>query len=154
MFTLCRAAHSGTARHVTSRYMWMLHRLGCSMLFDAARPKNSIGKLSVPSEETATLYSVVQKTADRVAPTPAPANGVPTKGERVAYIFRHKYGLTWAAAAGNNFTFTSILYFATRYLPFFLISSTEKNTGIPWRGLKYNKNQQSDRQTKENPGIS
>ncbi len=31
--------------------MWTLHRLGCGMPFDAARPKNSTGKLSVPSKE-------------------------------------------------------------------------------------------------------
>ncbi len=33
------------------KYMWTLHRLGCGMLFDAAWPKNLIGKLSVPSKE-------------------------------------------------------------------------------------------------------
>ncbi len=31
--------------------MWTLRWLGCGMPFDAARPKNSIGKLSVPSKE-------------------------------------------------------------------------------------------------------
>ncbi len=35
------------------KYMRTLRRLGCGMPFDAARPKNSIGKLSVPSEEVA-----------------------------------------------------------------------------------------------------
>ncbi len=35
------------------KYMWTLRRLGCGMPFDAARPKNSIGKLSVPSKEAA-----------------------------------------------------------------------------------------------------
>ncbi len=35
------------------KYMWTLHRLGCGMPFHAARPKNSIGKLSVPSKEAA-----------------------------------------------------------------------------------------------------
>ncbi len=35
------------------KYMWMLHRLGCGMPFDAARPKNLIGKLLVPSKEAA-----------------------------------------------------------------------------------------------------
>ncbi len=33
------------------KYMWMLYRLGCDMPFDAAQPKNSIGKLSGPSKE-------------------------------------------------------------------------------------------------------
>ncbi len=56
--TLCRAAHSGKVRQgrvakvvPCQRYMWTLHRLGCGMPFDAMRPKNSIGKLSVPSKE-------------------------------------------------------------------------------------------------------
>ncbi len=31
--------------------MWTLRRLGCGMLFDAARHHNSIGKLSVPLKE-------------------------------------------------------------------------------------------------------
>ncbi len=35
------------------KYMWMLRRLGCGMPFYAARPKNSIGKLSVLSKEAA-----------------------------------------------------------------------------------------------------
>ncbi len=35
------------------KYMWMLRRLGCDIPFDAARPKNSISKLSVPSKEAA-----------------------------------------------------------------------------------------------------
>ncbi len=34
------------------KYMWTLLRLGCGMLFDAVRPKNLIGKLSVPSKES------------------------------------------------------------------------------------------------------
>ncbi len=33
------------------KYMSTLHQLGCGMLFDAARPKTSIGKLSIPSKE-------------------------------------------------------------------------------------------------------
>ncbi len=33
------------------KYMWTVRWLGCGMLFDAVRPKNSIGKLSVPSKE-------------------------------------------------------------------------------------------------------
>ncbi len=56
--TLCRAAHSGKVRqgHAAKvakchKYMWTLCRLGCGVPFDAARPKNSIGKLSVPSKE-------------------------------------------------------------------------------------------------------
>ncbi len=35
------------------KYMWTLRRLGCGMPFDAAQPKNSIGKLSFPSKEAA-----------------------------------------------------------------------------------------------------
>ncbi len=35
------------------KYMWTLCRLGCGMPFDAAWPKNLIGKLSVPSKEAA-----------------------------------------------------------------------------------------------------
>ncbi len=35
------------------KYMWTLRQLGCSMLFDAAQPKNSIGKLLVLSKEAA-----------------------------------------------------------------------------------------------------
>ncbi len=48
-----------TARHIAAKvvpcqkYMWTLHRLGCGMPFDAAWPKNSIGKLLVPSKEAA-----------------------------------------------------------------------------------------------------
>ncbi len=54
MSTLCRAVHSGTAKVVPCRkYMWTLHRLGCGMPFDAARPKNLIVKLSAPSKEAA-----------------------------------------------------------------------------------------------------
>ncbi len=37
------------------KYMWTLRRLSCGMPFDVTRPKNSIGKLSVPSKE-ATRY--------------------------------------------------------------------------------------------------
>ncbi len=33
------------------KYMWTLCRLDCGMPFDAAWPKHSIGKLSVPSKE-------------------------------------------------------------------------------------------------------
>ncbi len=33
------------------KYMWMLRWLGYGMPFDAAQPKNSIRKLSVPSKE-------------------------------------------------------------------------------------------------------
>ncbi len=78
------------------KYMWMLHRLGCGIPFDAARPKNLIGKLSVPQRkpheiDATTLFSVVLKTADRVVLMPTPANGVPTKGECVAYMIHHKY---------------------------------------------------------------
>ncbi len=58
--TLCHAAHSSkvwqgcTAKVAPCyKYMWTLRRLGCGMPFDAARPKNSIGKLSVPSKEAA-----------------------------------------------------------------------------------------------------
>ncbi len=58
--TLCRAAQSGKVRQghaakVVSchKYMWMLCWLGCGMPFDAAQPKNLIGKLSVPSKEAA-----------------------------------------------------------------------------------------------------
>ncbi len=50
--TLCRVAHSGTVQQGRTakvmsyrKYMWTLHRLGCGMPFDVARPKNSIGKL-------------------------------------------------------------------------------------------------------------
>ncbi len=53
-------AHSGKVRQGCTakvapchKYMWTLHRLGCGMPFDAAWPKNSIGKLSVPSKEAA-----------------------------------------------------------------------------------------------------
>ncbi len=60
--------------------------------------------------EAVTLFSVVLKTTDRMALTPVPANGVPTKGKHVAYMICHKYESTRAAAAGNNFTFTSVLY--------------------------------------------
>ncbi len=35
------------------KYMWTLCRLGCDMPFDAAWPRNSISKLSVPSKEAA-----------------------------------------------------------------------------------------------------
>ncbi len=35
------------------KYMWTLRRLGCGMPFDAARPKNLIGKLLVPLKEAA-----------------------------------------------------------------------------------------------------
>ncbi len=35
------------------KYMRTLCRLGCGMPFDAVRPKNLIGKLSVPSKEAA-----------------------------------------------------------------------------------------------------
>ncbi len=58
--TLCRAAHSGKVRQgcvakvvPCHKYMWMLCWLGCGMPFDAALPKNLIGKLSVPSKEAA-----------------------------------------------------------------------------------------------------
>ncbi len=58
--TLCRTAHSGKVRQgrvakvaPCHKYMWTLHRLGCGMPFDAAQPKNSIGKLLVPSKEVA-----------------------------------------------------------------------------------------------------
>ncbi len=54
---LCHMAHSGTAQqgHTAKvaqccKYMWTLHRLVCSMPFDAMWPKNLIGKLSVPSK--------------------------------------------------------------------------------------------------------
>ncbi len=54
------AVHSGTAwqgrtAKVTPchKYMWTLRQLGCGMLFDAAQPKNSLGKLSVPLKEAA-----------------------------------------------------------------------------------------------------
>ncbi len=49
----------GTQRHSAAKvapgckYVWTLRRLSCGMLFDAARPKNLIGKLSVPSKEVA-----------------------------------------------------------------------------------------------------
>ncbi len=59
--------------------------------------------------DAATLFSVVLKTADRVALMLALANDIPTKGKRVAYMIRHKYGLMRAAAAGNNFISTSVL---------------------------------------------
>ncbi len=56
--TLCCAAHIGIAQQgytakVTPccKYMWALCRLGCGMPFDAARPKNLIGKLSVKLKE-------------------------------------------------------------------------------------------------------
>ncbi len=45
--TLCRAAKIAPCH----KYMRTLRRLGCGMPFDAARPKNSIGKLLVPSKE-------------------------------------------------------------------------------------------------------
>ncbi len=54
MSTLCRG---GTQRQSAAKvapcqkYMWTLHWLGCGMSFNAARPRNSIGKLSVPSKE-------------------------------------------------------------------------------------------------------
>ncbi len=35
------------------KYMWTLRRLSCGMPFKVAQPKNSIGKLSVPSKEAA-----------------------------------------------------------------------------------------------------
>ncbi len=35
------------------KYTWMLRRFRCGMPFDAAWPKNLIGKLSVPSKEAA-----------------------------------------------------------------------------------------------------
>ncbi len=35
------------------KYIWTLCRLGCGLPFDAAWPKNSISKLSVPSKEAA-----------------------------------------------------------------------------------------------------
>ncbi len=38
---------------VRPHYAWTLRRLGCGLPFDAARPKNLIGKLSVPSKEAA-----------------------------------------------------------------------------------------------------
>ncbi len=43
----------GCAAKVTPcrKYMWTVHRLGCGMPFNAAWPKNSIGKLSVPLKE-------------------------------------------------------------------------------------------------------
>ncbi len=68
--------------------------------------------------DAAILFSVVLKTADRVALTPTPANRVPTKTEHVAYMIRHKYWSTRAVVAGNNFISTSVLYFVTGYLPF------------------------------------
>ncbi len=58
--TLCRAVYSGTAWQGCAakvapcyKYMWMLRRLGCGMPFNPVRPKNSIGKLSVPLKEAA-----------------------------------------------------------------------------------------------------
>ncbi len=52
--TLCRAAHSGTAKVAPShKYMWTLCWFSCGMPFDAAQPKNLISKLSVPSKEAA-----------------------------------------------------------------------------------------------------
>ncbi len=53
-------AHSGKVRQSRMakvapchKYMRTLRRLGCGMPFDAAQPKNSISKLSVPSKEAA-----------------------------------------------------------------------------------------------------
>ncbi len=53
-------AHSGKVRQgcvakvaPCHKYMWTLRWLDCGMPFDAARPKNSIGKLSVSSKEAA-----------------------------------------------------------------------------------------------------
>ncbi len=74
---------------------------------------------------------MVLKTADIVALMPAPANGVPTKGECVAYMISHKYRLTRAAVAENNFTSTSVLYFVTRYLPFLSLVVWKKILGFP-----------------------
>ncbi len=113
--TLCRMAHSSTGQQGHAAKVAPCHRLGCGMLFDAAWPKNSISKLAVHkrkprSIDATSLFSVVLKTADRVAPMPEPANGIPSKGELVAYMIRHKYGSTRAVAAGNNFTSTSVLY--------------------------------------------
>ncbi len=58
MSTICRVAHIGKVRQGRAakvvpchKYMWTLSRLGCGMPFDAAWPKNSIGKLSVTSKE-------------------------------------------------------------------------------------------------------
>ncbi len=110
------------------------------MPFDAVRPKNLIGKLSVPLRkqcdiDAATLFSVVLKTADGVGLTMAPANGLPTKGECVAYMIRHKYRLMRALVAENNFTSTFVLYFLTRYLPLFLLVVHKKILlGFPNKG--------------------
>ncbi len=47
------ARHTAAKVAPCHKYMWTLRRLGCGMPFDAARPKNSIGKLLVPSKEAA-----------------------------------------------------------------------------------------------------
>ncbi len=41
--------------------------------------------------DAATLFSVVLKTADRMALMPATANSVPREGKRVAYMICYKY---------------------------------------------------------------
>ncbi len=58
MSTLCRATHSGIALQYRAakvvpyhKNTWMLCWIGCGMPFYAMWPKNSIGKLSVPSKE-------------------------------------------------------------------------------------------------------
>ncbi len=55
IYTMPRGTQRHSAAKVAScrKYMWTFRRLGCGMPFDAARPKNSIGKLSVPSKEAA-----------------------------------------------------------------------------------------------------
>ncbi len=51
----CGTSWEGCASKVAPcrKYMWTLRLLGCGMPFDAAWPKNSIGKLLVPSKEVA-----------------------------------------------------------------------------------------------------
>ncbi len=45
------ARHTAAKVAPCHKYMWTLRQLGCGMPFDAARPKNLIGTLSVPSKE-------------------------------------------------------------------------------------------------------
>ncbi len=56
--------------------------------------------------DAATLFSVALKTADRVALTPAPANGVPTKDKHIASMIPMNTGRRRPRRQGNNFTST------------------------------------------------
>ncbi len=107
MWHTARQGHAAKSSHAASVCgCCVVSAVACHLMLRGLKIRSA----NCWSHDATTLFSVVLKTADRVGLTPAPANSVPTKGERVPYMIRRKYGSMRAAAAGNNFTSTSVLY--------------------------------------------